>query len=236
MVLSKLQPKQLDHNSPTFFWIAYYQDGTCVSQIDPKDCHEVLWSTVDQSRIQAVAWHPIRPDLAKRLQAAGHDSKPSLFLPSFKVTLGKGDVAVCYREGAFAYGSVLLCVDCGLRWMPSHDPGIPLPFSDKKQEMKDKDGGRYVSYVCPKCGAYTVHVCPKCQVQRTKYVDGFRCNLCQQPLPDRVTPTGFEMRRTIYVLGTTRIEKVREGSTPDGVKILKSVMRIDEHGNVEMRS
>jgi hypothetical protein len=214
----------LPYNPQVFFWIAEYIDGSIVSQFDLDDGQEILYKTVDQSRLRSLGWYPVTPKLASLVKDQVLRVVP--FLPHYRVMLGPNRRPICHRQQHLHLVEAYLCLKCGCRWLVDDKPNmLGLSYSRKIVEAVDQAGSRYRSPVCPFCEAFTVYVCPNCKTSRSrpfmKPADPWICLECGQDLPDQTTLISFEERHTFYVLGYEEAGQ-------------KHTMRIDENGKVEM--
>ena len=220
MTIKESNPRA--YNPPILFWIAHYANGQSLPQYDPLDGHENRFSDIDQSKLVRFGWYPFTPELKKVVK---DEIVVNPLLHHYEMSLQPGQRLISFTEQKLHYGHVHVCLECGFQWQFRNGPGeLPIPWSPKQVEMVDKNGRRFISASCPRCGAYTVHVCPKCGIERTKFADGLRCLECQTSLPDKTQIAYFENRKTVYVLG---YQETRSGRNR------KFLIRIDENGNIE---
>lgn len=88
--------KPLDYNPQVLFWIAEYMDGSIVSQFDLDDGHEVLYKSVDQSRLRSLGWYPVTRKLAALVKDQVLRVVP--FLPHYRAMLGPNRKPICHRQ------------------------------------------------------------------------------------------------------------------------------------------
>ena len=78
------------------FWIAWYNDGTCLPQFDPDSGAENLFKEVDESKLSKFGWYPFSEELAQKT------GRVALPLPKYEVDLGDGDKLVAMRTHTIA--------------------------------------------------------------------------------------------------------------------------------------
>lgn len=243
----------MGYRPPVFMWIAEYEDGTCLPQFDPGTGEEHLFKEVDLSRLRAFGWYPFTVELAEKLK-----HRQVLVVPSsssyVRLKLGDDQKLFQKKEQEIIDFSYRFCTRCGMTWYFKDEkakspPGL-LVSSKRHVETGVFDGKevKYVSAVCPRCGAFNTKKCSKCNVwislrflcsqckkplernpetgeflcaehlKDFKKVPEFFCTKCGQIYLEVVKQFRDQMRRTTYVLGV-------EGSF---------CLRIDEEGNVEV--
>lgn len=213
----------LPYDPQIFFWIAEYTDGSIVSQFDLDDGHEILYKTVDQSRLRSLGWYPVTQKLATLVKNQVLRVVP--FLPHYRIMLGPDRKPIFHRQPHDHLVDSYFCLICGFEWLVDDKPNmLGIPYSMKIVEAVDQAGSRYRSPVCPKCEAYTVYVCPKCKTSRSrpfmKPTEPWICLECGQALPDKTKIISYEKRQTFYILGYEEAG-------------LKHTMRIDDSGNMK---
>jgi hypothetical protein len=212
-------------------------DGSVFCQFDPTTGRENLFKHIDQARLSRFGWYPVTRKLADLVKTPQLRVNP--LLHHYRIEIGPGQSLIAHKQQKLHGVMAHLCLQCGYIWQFRSNPGeLGYPYSDLKVEMHahcdnpcpprlhDKEGHKYVTPQCPKCGAFTRLVCEKCNVSRSKYATAdptqfkYRCAQCQGDLPDRTGAIEFEERHTQYFLGYEEAGK-------------RFILKINENGDVE---
>ena len=209
-----------------YFWIAHYNDGTCLPQFDPYDFHPNKITDIDQSRLVKIGWYPLSISLAKALNDKGIPAISNPLLPKIEVDITKDKRYILFTRNFIANEEFRICGACGKEFKATANSKI---FADTK----------FPSPICPYCGAHDYWKCKNCgkTFQRFEETESTppekggagHCPECGGYLERvRVTSRQFtrEKRWRYYVVGYQETINGRN---------YKTLLYINENGDVEVR-
>jgi hypothetical protein len=222
-----------------YFWIAFYKDGTCLTQFDLQTGIFHEFKEIEQDRLDRFGLVPLNPALAiKACMAAGYKIAEARDGLSYLILrLQKDQRLIYYRRNKIHNFEYDYCEVCGYKWvwMPTHKAGeitetdLPIHPDFIVQTFQGKE---FPCCKCPKCGAINAIVCPDCKdvlINELKRPDSekhyFQCPKCKKEFPRHIKLLGDAMRKAIYMLGH---------QTTVGGKNSKQIMFINEDGTIEL--
>lgn len=219
-------PPFLHYNPPVYFWIAEYNDGQALPQFDVESGKENLFKDIDQSKLKRFGWYPFTLEFAEKIGEAGVVVRV-LPLPHHVLELKSNQRLIAKREQEIKNYSFHRCLKCGFTWQWGEFKEPVLPVSKEAHVdavvQNDKEV-KYVSPICPSCGAFNVWICPDCKrllsynKERQLYCYGG----CGKVYPKAIVKERGSVRSTKYLLGWQETVMGRN---------VQSVMWIDEEGN-----
>lgn len=238
-----------DFNPLVYFWIVFYNDGSCLPQFDFESGKDNDFKTIDQSKIVKFGLFPFPEDLAKKAdEKAGFKiSKVCANLPYYLLLIGKDQRLIYVRRNSIHLFSFQHCKKCGYtyQWMPNHvemtgEVGLPI-HQDYIMQIWEEKGKSFPIPLCPKCKATNFIICPDCKVLinelKTSKDDStprrFECPKCKKEYPRFITTHDSSMRKTVYLLGYQ--ETIKNIDT-ERMENNKNIMFIKEDGTFELSS
>jgi len=141
-----------------YFWIAHYNDGTCLPQYDPNDYHANKITDIDQSKLVKVGWYPLSPLAAEELNKRGIPDVSNPFLPKVEVEITDKKRFILFTRNFIANEEYRICQSCGNEFAVN-------------QDTKIFDNTKYPSPICPYCGAHDYFVCKDCGEKFERFED-----------------------------------------------------------------
>lgn len=88
-----------------YFWIAWYNDGTALSQFDPETGEEIGFLEVDLPRVVKFGWYPFTPKLAELVRKKGILAVVDPQAKPLEVHLNPRRSLVAFRRNYLKYGN-----------------------------------------------------------------------------------------------------------------------------------
>jgi DNA-directed RNA polymerase subunit M/transcription elongation factor TFIIS len=235
-----------DFNPLVYFWIAFYNDGSCLPQFDFETGKTNDFKDVDQYKLVKFGLFPFPKDLSEKANKnSGFEiSKVCNNLPYFLQILQRPRRLIYTRRNFIHQFSYQHCMKCGYtyQWMPNHvemvgEVGLPI-HQNYIMEYLESQGKTFPLPQCPKCKSINHIVCPDCKVlinelktsPDDKTPRKFECPKCKREYPRYIITRDSEIRKTIYLLGYQ--ETTENISGKDVNK--KFILFINEDGTIEM--
>jgi len=95
---------QLGYWPLKYFWIAWYNDGTALSQFDPESGEEIGFLEIDLPRVVKFGWYPITPKLARLVRKKGLLVVVDPWAKPLEVQLNSHRSLVAFRRNYLKYG------------------------------------------------------------------------------------------------------------------------------------
>jgi transposase-like protein len=223
-----------------YFWIAFYNDGTCLPQFDLETGTLNTFASINQEKLEKFALFPFSSELALRINLENNKilAEAKEKLPYFMLKLKEDQRLIFVRRNFIHVYSYQHCNKCGYdwQWMPTKKEGdmseIGLKYH-KGYQVQTWEKKDFPLAICPKCGSFNAIVCPDCkdvlinELARPNNPKEhyFKCPKCNKEFPRFIKMQEGQKRRALYILGYQK--------TVDG-KNIKQVMMIDEEGYLEM--
>lgn len=217
----------------SFFWIAFYNDGTILSQFDLDTGQEHLFKEIDQTKLEKFGWFPITDELAKKISDPRFRAASNL--PYFLLRLRKGQRLIALRREYQRFFSYSFCTKCGFtwQWMPGQpdnsigDAGLPR-FGEAYAYSEEVNGKKIFELVCPRCGEKNYLKCPECNEWWNKINNEglLQCPKCKKTYTKMIKNSSDSKIENIFLLGW-------QETTPDG-RNRKMIMFINQDGTFEI--
>jgi Zn finger protein HypA/HybF involved in hydrogenase expression len=222
-----------------YFWIAFYNDETCLPQFDIESGKENNFRDIDQSKLDKFGIFPFTATMAlnanriKGFMVALEVAN----LPYFIMKLQENQRLIFFRRNKIHTFTYLRCTKCEYDWEfmrgykegAKAEIGLTIHSNDIVQEWAGK---KYSLAVCPKCGSFNAIVCTDCKdtlINELKRAESeehyFKCPKCNKEYIRYIKTLEDQLRALVYLVGYQ--------TTVDGRNI-KQVMFISEDGTFEM--
>jgi len=204
----------MTQNRPlVYYWIAQYDDGTCLPQYNPITYLENRFSDIEQDKLIKFGLYPFDKELAEGITKKGIDPVVSIpFLPKYEINLDNDRRLIHYRDVFISHEEYHLCRKCGKEF----------EFSS----TSPKTNSKYSSPICPNCNSHDLFICKSCGKEYQRFEDAkFGMCDCKGHLKrERFTSGQYsrEKRWIEYFLGYQT--KVKGNN-------YKTLLKIDERGD-----
>ena len=131
-----------------YYWVAYYNDGTKLSQFDPITFKEYAFSDIDAAKLVKFALYPFTSQQAKNITAKGNLAISVPILPIIEINLSDGKRLIYYRDVYVSQEEYHFCRACNKEFY----------FGNNSKTTQSK----YSSPICPYCGSHDIYKCKKC--------------------------------------------------------------------------
>jgi len=227
-----------------YFWIAFYNDNTCLPQYDLETGKKNEWKDIDQSRLVKFGWFPFSEKLAQKVGSFA----VSKHIPYFIIRLKPNQRLIALRREYQPFFSFSHCLKCNFnwQWIPKindgeiGDAGLPIYGSEKYYYSEIQNNGKPAfEVICPKCGVKNDLKCSDCKVWWNKTEDEktkdepvekkiyyLKCPKCGKTRETNTIMSAARSVREIFLLGW-------QETLPDG-KNKKMLMFIHTDGSVEI--
>jgi hypothetical protein len=224
-----------------WFWIAFYKDGSFLSQFDLVSGKQNLFKEINQSELEKFGWFPIPLNLIDKLPSEYyHDRKLSYFI----LKINEKQKLIALRRETQSFFTYTHCLNCGFifQWMPNQpdgsigDSGLPRYGSEKYHYSKMQTNGKLAfEVICPKCGAKNDLKCPKCDewwnkvndLPKEKCTYHLECPKCKDIYEKKTIFTGGQKISCEWLLGYQ--ETLSDGSNKE------HIMSIDRDGIIQLK-
>jgi len=216
-----------------YFWIAFYNDNTCLPQFDLDTGEQHLFKDIDQIKLAKFGWFPVTYELQSKL------GKPFYVNPklnSIILELKPNQRLIALREESQSRFTYSHCTKCGFnwQWIPNREEGSigdsGLPRYNKYYTKTASNGRVIAEVICPQCLAKNDLKCPDCDEWWNKVNDDgtLECPKCKK-IYERRTFTSAGLRYVCrWLLGY-------QETLPDGHNE-KHIMSIDKDGIIQLGS
>jgi DNA-directed RNA polymerase subunit M/transcription elongation factor TFIIS len=223
-----------------FWWIAFYNDGTCLPKFDIKTGKENSFKDIDQTKLDKFGLFPFNASFALKVNlfAGKTIARDVENLPYFIMKFQVNQRPIYVRRCAIHTFSYQHCDKCGYewQWMPTHKDGEKTEvdlLTHPNYVMQEWQGKKYPCAQCPKCGSFNSVVCPECkdtlisEMKGAKEGDGhiFKCQKCKKEYPRYIKYLESSLRGATYLFG---YQTTIEGENH------KQIMFISEDGTFEL--
>lgn len=226
-----------------YFWIAFYDDNTCLPQFDFETGKENKFKDIEQERLVKFGLYPFNAPLAiKANMVAGQIvAREEEGIPPHTLVLRKEQRLIYCRRNFIHVYTYIHCDKCGFEWQWNPEKkggekaeiGLEIHPDYIIQTFQGKD---YPLCQCPKCKSFNPILCPDCgtlinKMRREGEAVGsdkefyYECPKCKKEFPWNIKMFEGSMRRIIYLMGHQR--------TVDS-KNVKNLMFIKEDGTFEL--
>jgi len=222
-----------------YFWIAFYDNDTCLPQFDLNTGKQHLFKEINQSKLVRFGWYPLTLNLANIL---GKPFYHNDYLTPIIIELLPNQRLIALREEAQSSFTYTHCNNCGFDWQwmvgkedgSLGDYGLPRYGSDKVYFSETLANGKIGhEVICPKCGAKNDFKCPECKEWWNKVGDdsplGFHieCPKCKKLFVKQTVSTGGNRTVCRWLLGYQ--ETLSDGTNK------KCIMSIDKNGLIQLK-
>jgi phage FluMu protein Com len=218
-----------------YFWIAFYNDDTCLPQFDLDTGKNYLFKEIDQSKLVKYGWFPITSKLAEILKGSFYYN-PKLY-PTI-LELKSNQRLIALREESQSLFSYTHCIKCGFdwQWMVGKEDGSignsGLPRYGEKYcyHITNQNGKEIYEVICPKCGAKNDFKCPKCDKWWNKIDEQYtlQCPECKDIYEKKILIISGHRIECRWLLGY-------QETLPDGNNS-KCIMSIDKNGIIQLKN